>query len=189
MIVYDRLKLVMYMTGKNKFQRIYKKYERSVYRIIGSLSKNEKKQEYFKLTLSQEKEILNECEKVLVHIKEKDHAKCIRKCSTILDGLSYLHHHLLDGNYIFTYALQICSYRWTVNYFKKKEINIEIPSEDYEIFLSFLTFLSEKGEDGKYLVQISLFEYYLFVLEYLGKIKKSGKNIYLIDQKYLKNKG
>lgn len=177
------------MKNKNRFQRVYKKYERSVYRIIGSLSKNEKKQEYFKLTLGQEKEILNECEKVLVHIKEKDHAKCIRKCSTILDGLSYLHHHLLDGNYIFTYALQICSYRWTVNYFKKKEINIEIPSEDYEIFLSFLTFLSEKGEDGKYLVQISLFEYYLFVLEYLGKIKKSGKNIYLIDQKYLKNKG
>ena len=60
MIVYDRLKLVIYMNRENEFQFIYKKYERSVYRVIGSLSRQEKKMDYFILSSNQEKEILTE---------------------------------------------------------------------------------------------------------------------------------
>lgn len=176
------------MKSKNKFQLIYKKYERSVYRIIGSLSRQEKKMDYFRIDSNQEKEILNECEKILIQLKEQGHSKYIRESSTILEGLSYLHHHLLDGNFIFNYALHICCWRWSINYFKNKNISVDIPLEDYEIFLSFLTFLSEKDEDGNYLVQVSLFEYYLFVLEYLGKIKRDRKKMFLVDQTYLKNK-
>lgn len=188
MIVYDRLKLVIYMNRENEFQFIYKKYERSVYRVIGSLSRQEKKMDYFILSSNQEKEILTECEKILIHFQEKGHSKYMRKYSTLLEGISYLHHHLLDGNFIFTYALHICCFRWSIDYFKKKNIPVDVPLEDYEMFLYFLSFLSEKGEDGKYLVQTALFEYYLFVLEYLRKIKRINKKIYILDKTYLKNK-
>ena len=85
---------------------------------------------------------------------------------------------------MFTYALSECSRRWTISYLQEKGKSFFVSNRPEETFLSFLSFLSEKDIRGRYHVQIPKIEYYLFVLETLGKIERLDHQILLTDEAY-----
>ncbi len=171
----------MVIMMENKFQEIQEKFKRGVYEKIGLLTKEEQKEDYFKIESWQEKELLEECQKYM----DQDSIEMFQECKKSLGNmLDYFHHHFLNGNMMFTYALSECSRKWTLSYLKKKGESFFVPSRSEETFLSFLSFLSEKDIRGRYHVQIPKIEYYLFVLETLGKIERLDHQILLTDEAY-----
>lgn len=181
---------------KETFKKIQEKYIRGIYQELNLLTEKEKRQHIFKLSLSMKIELLKECQKYMNKTKKEEYKTYIEKISIIRNnqeekdllarGVFYLHHHFLNGNSMFTYAINQCSKKWTIDYLKKHNKQVTIPIDKELIFLGFLGFLTEKNEIGQYQVQIYLIEYYLFVLEMLGYIKRKGKKIYIKGYAYKK---
>lgn len=169
----------------NKFVEVQEKFKRGVYQELGLLTGDEKRKDYFKIELFQEKELLEECQKYM----DPDSIEAFHMFQVKNKGLGkvldYFHHHFLNGNMIFTYALSECSRRWATAYLKEKGEPFVVPAYPENIFLSFLSFLSEKDIRDRYHVQIPKIEYYLFVLETLGKIERINHQIFLTDDAYL----
>lgn len=169
----------------NKFIEIQEKFKRGVYQELGLLTDEERKKDSFKIELFQEKELLEECQKYIDQDSIEEFLMFLEKDKCLGKALDYFHHHFLNGNMIFTYALSECSRRWTINYLKENGESFIVPSRSEDVFLSFLSFLSEKDIKDRYHVQIPKIEYYLFVLETLGKIERKNHQILLTDDAYL----
>lgn len=169
----------------NKFIEIQEKFKRGIYQELGLLTDEEKNQDFFKIELFQEKELLEECQKYIDSDSVEEFLMFLGKNKGLGKVLDYFHHHFLNGNMIFTYALSECSRRWTIHYLKENGESFIVPSRSEDVFLSFLSFLSEKDIQDRYHVQIPKIEYYLFVLETLGKIERKNHQILLTDDAYL----
>ena len=170
---------------ENKFVKIQEKFKRGVYQELGLLTEEEKKEDCFKIESWQEKELLEECQKYMDQDSIEMFLMFQEKNKGLGKALDYFHHHFLNGNMIFTYALSECSRRWTLSYLKEKGKSFVVPNRPEETFLSLLSFLSEKDIENRYRVQIPKIEYYLFVLEALGKIERIEHKILLTDDAYL----
>jgi len=169
----------------NRFIEIQEKFKRGVYQKLGLLTEEEKEKDYFKIESCQEKELLDECQKYMDQDSIEMFLIFQEKNKGLKKALDYFHHHFLNGNMIFTYALSECSRRWTIAYLKDEGESFVVPNRSEDIFLALLSFLSEKDIENKYRVQIPKIEYYLFVLETLGKIERLEHKVILTDEAYL----
>ena len=163
---------------------IQEKFKRGIYQKLDLLTEEEKQLEIFTIKSSQEEELWKECLKYMDIPSRKEFQKFRREHSNLSEGLSYFHHHFLEGNMLFTYALNDCSLRWAIFYLKKKKIPFEVPVKAEDRFLSFLSFLSEKDSKNRYRVQTHIVEYYLFVLELSKKIERKNHTIFLTEEAY-----
>ncbi len=168
----------------SKLIETQEKFKRGIYKKLDLLTEEEKQLESFIIELSQEEELWKECMKYMDTSSKREFRRFRKEHSTLPEGLSYFHHHFLEGNMLFTYALNNCSWRWAISYLRKKKIPFEIPVRAEDKFLSFLSFLSEKDSNNQYRVQTYTAEYYLFVLELSGKIERRNHVVYLTEEAY-----
>lgn len=181
---------------KDIFRKTQEKFIRGVYQELDLLTEKEKKQCIFRLALSMKIELLKECQRYMKKESKERYQKYIEKMikvknednekDLLVRGVFYLHHHFLNGNSMFTYAVNQCSKRWTIAYLKKYHKKIIIPVDKELLFLGFLALLTEQKHKEEYQVQTYWIEYYLFILEMLGYIKRRGKKIYMKKQAYKK---
>lgn len=176
------------ITMNNKLIEIQEGFKRGVYQKLDLLTEEEQKLRVFTIKSDQEEEIWKECLKYLDSSSKKEFKNFRKKYPSLSEGLFYFHHHFLEGNMLFTYALDNCSWRWAIAYLKKKRVPYEIPIKGENRFLSFLSFLSEKDSRNQYRVQIHRIEYYLFVLELTKRIERNRRTIILKEDAYQEGK-
>lgn len=176
------------------FIKTQQKFIRGIYFELDLLTDKEKKQPLFKITNQQKRELLGECKNYMDFVSKRkfdDYLNSMTKENgnkenplLLMEGLSYLHHHFLDGNSLFTYSINQCSKKWTIQYLEKKQKFFKVPIDPEFIFLGFLTFLVKKDRKGRYQVPTYTSEYYLFILELIGYIKRENQKIYLTSKAY-----
>lgn len=170
------------MKSAEDFESISKKYELGIYKELNLLTSKEKRLKKFEIEKWQIKEIWEFCGQLIEKDQREDFFDYLEQNKNLKDGLSYLHHHFLDGNSMFTYSVKQCCKKWTIDYFAKQKIPVKIPQDKEEIVLSLLSLLSEKDSKNRWSIQLSSLEYYLFILELSGKITKYKNNIYISEE-------
>lgn len=170
------------MKSEENFESISKKYELGIYKELDLLTSNEKRLGKFEIEKWQIKELWEFCGQLMNKEQRKDFFDYLKQNITLKDGLSYLHHHFLDGNSMFTYSVKQCCKKWTIDYFDKQKVSFKIPKDKEEIVLSLLSALAEKDNKNRWSIQLSSLEYYLFILESSGKITKHKNSIYISEE-------
>lgn len=176
------------MEKKEIFEEISGQFERGVYHELNLLSRKEKRLPFFEVTPSFLDDLWKECSKLMPSNDRKQFLRYLRKNSSLLEGLDYLHHHFLNGNFMFSYALNLCARNWTIQYLNERNIPFCFGISKEEVLLSFLYQFTELNSKDEYQVQSSSMEYYLYVLETNGLIIRKNYNIYLSKKGYRKAK-
>lgn len=174
------------MNLEKKFEKIRKKYEIGIYKELKLETKEEQKMPSFPIELEKKKELIETCISYLPKERQEEMRNTLEDSTDFQNCLSYLHHHYLEGNSLFRYAIEKCSTRWAINYLEEREEEYKIKEPPEKLLYSFLSSCAEQTKTEKRKIRFSQIEYYLYVLELEGKIKREYQTIYL-EEKNEKN--
>ncbi len=170
------------MDLEKKFERIRKKYEIGIYKELDLATQEEKRKKTFPIEMEKKQELIDACR---YHLSEEEQQKMKEELKESLDlqaYLSYFHHHFLEGNSLFRYAIEKCSTRWAIEYFEERKKPYQRKEPPENVLYSFLTSCAEKGSQGTKKVRFSQIEYYLYLLELEGKIERQYQTIYIKEE-------